>query len=278
MTDSQEQWQLDAGAPELYQRYLVPAMTSMWADDLAGLADLGPGERILDVACGTGVVARVAAERVGSAGSVAGLDLNPGMLAVARSLPPVVGAPVEWHEGSALDLPFGDHDFDVVFCQLGLQFFPDRPAALREMLRVLVPEGRLALNVFGPIEHNPATHAISDSLDRRLHSGASLVKRNEHSLADPHELRRLVENAGFTDVTVETATKTVRFPSAMHYVQIQLSGTPLALVVTREAPVERERLVEEIITDVSSALAPYAGEEGLQFPQEVHRLLAFIGS
>jgi ubiquinone/menaquinone biosynthesis C-methylase UbiE len=216
----------------------------------------------------------VAADRVGSTGSVAGLDLNPGMLAVARSLPPVTGASIEWREGSVLDLPFGEGDFDVVFCQLGLQFFPDRPVALREMRRVLARKGRLALNVFGPIERNPATHAISDALDR-LHAGASLAKRNEHSLADPDELRRLVEDAGFTDVTVETATKTVHFPSAAHYVQVQLSATPLATVVAEEAPDDRERLVEEVIADVSSSLASYAGEAGLQFPQEVHRVLAF---
>ncbi len=277
MSGGQEQWQLDAGAPELYQRYLVPAMTSMWAADLADLAQLRPGERVLDAACGTGVVARVAAERVGSTGSVAALDLNRGMLAVARSLPPVAGTPIEWHEGSVLDLPFGEGDFDVVFCQLGLQFFPDRPLALREMRRVLAREGRLALNVFGPIEHNPATHALSDALDHRLRPGASLAKRNEHTLADTDELRSLVESAGFIQVTVETATKTVHFPSAAHYVQVQLSGTPLATLFAEEALDDRERLVEEVIADVSSALAPYAVVDGLQFPQEVHRLLAFIG-
>jgi ubiquinone/menaquinone biosynthesis C-methylase UbiE len=278
MSGGQEQWQLDAGAPELYQRYLVPAVTSMWAADLADLAQLRSGERVLDAACGTGIVARVAAERVGGTGSVAALDLNPGMLAVARSLPPVAGTPIEWHEGSALDLPFGQGDFDAVLCQFGLQFFPDRPAALRELRRVLTRDGRLALNVFGPIEHNPATHALSEALDRRLRPGASLAKRKEHSLADPDELRSLVESAGFIRVTVETATKTVRFPSAAHYVQAQLSGTPLATVVAEETVEDRERLVEEVIADVSSALAPYAGVDGLRFPQEVHRLLAFIAA
>src|SRR5262249_50091425 len=128
ITGGQEQWQLDAGAPELYQRYLVPAITAMWAADLVELADLRTGERVLDAACGTGVVARAAAPRVGATGSVSGLDLNPGMLEVARSLPAVDGAPITWHEGSVLELPFGDGSFEVVLCQLGLQFFPDRPA------------------------------------------------------------------------------------------------------------------------------------------------------
>src|SRR5512133_2312200 len=102
---AQEQWQLDGSAPELYQRYLVAAMTAMWAADLADRAALRPGEGVLDVACGTGVVARVAAERVGRTGFVAALDVNPGMLAVARSLPAAAGAAIEWHEASALALP-----------------------------------------------------------------------------------------------------------------------------------------------------------------------------
>jgi ubiquinone/menaquinone biosynthesis C-methylase UbiE len=163
----QERWQLDGSAPELYQRYLVPAMTAMWAADLADRAALRPGERVLDVACGTGVVARVAAERVGSTGRVAGLDVNPGMLAVARSLPAVTGASIEWVEAGVLALPFPDGAFDVVLCQLGCSSF--RAAlALREIRRVLAADGRLALNVFGPIEHNPATHALADALDRRV--------------------------------------------------------------------------------------------------------------
>src|SRR5512133_2072020 len=105
---AQEQWQLDGSAPELYQRYLVPAMTAMWAADLADRAALRPGQRVLDVACGTGVVARLAAERVGPTGGVDGIDLNAGMLAVAQSL----AAPVRWHHGTALELPFADAAFD----------------------------------------------------------------------------------------------------------------------------------------------------------------------
>jgi ubiquinone/menaquinone biosynthesis C-methylase UbiE len=270
----QQQWQLDGSAPELYQRYLVPAMTAQWAADLVDGAALRPGERILDVACGPGVVARVAAEHVGSTGRVDALDLNPGMLAVARSLPPVPGAPVTWYEGSVLALPFPDAVFDVVFCQLGLQFFPDRPTALQEMRRVLVPDGRLALNVFGPIEHNPATHALANALDRHLHPDASTAKRTEHALADSEGLRRLVTDAGFRDVTIRTATKMVRFPSPTEYVRIQLAATPLASLVAHQDIARREALLEALINDVSAALRPYLDDEGLRFPQEVHAVLA----
>jgi ubiquinone/menaquinone biosynthesis C-methylase UbiE len=266
----QEQWQLDGSAPELYQRYLVPAMTAMWAADLADRAALGPGQRVLDVACGTGVLARLAAERVGAAGSVDGIDLNAGMLAVARSL----AAPVRWHHGSALELPFADAAFDVVLCQLGLQFFPDRPLALREMRRVLADGGRLALNVFGPIEHNPATHALSGALDRHAGPGASLAKRTEHALADATQLRALVAQAGFRDVAIATATKAVRFPSSADYVRIQLAATPLASLVAARDADGRDRLVAALIDDVGVALAPYTGDDGVTFPQEVRVVLA----
>jgi ubiquinone/menaquinone biosynthesis C-methylase UbiE len=270
----QEQWQLDGGAPDLYQRHLVPAVTAMWAQDLCDRAALAPGERVLDVACGTGVVARVAAAHVGAGGRVAALDVNPRMLQVARSLPAVTGATIDWHEASVLALPFPAGAFDVVLCQLGLQFFPDRPAALAEIRRVLPPGGRLALNVFGPIEHNPATRALADALDRHLGPAASVAKRTEHALADTAQLRALVRRAGFTDVVIATATKQVRFASGVDYVRVQLAATPLASVMAAHDGARRDRLVDAVTQDVCAALAAYDGDEGLGFPQEVHVVLA----
>jgi ubiquinone/menaquinone biosynthesis C-methylase UbiE len=138
-------WQLDGSAPELYERYLVPAITTKWADDLVGRAQPGAGENVLDIACGTGIVARLASRWMRQ-GHVTGLDLNKGMLPVARTVSSD-GAPIDWTEGSALDLPFEAGTFDLVLCQLGLQFFPDQERALREMHRVLSPTGRVALSV-----------------------------------------------------------------------------------------------------------------------------------
>lgn len=119
-------------APENYERYFVPAIGRPLADALADLAGIRPGQRVLDLACGTGIVASVAAERVGADGSVAGVDINPGMLAVARSTP-ASGAPISWHEATADALPFPDGAFDLVLCQLGLQFFPE-PDELRGLM------------------------------------------------------------------------------------------------------------------------------------------------
>jgi ubiquinone/menaquinone biosynthesis C-methylase UbiE len=157
---SDQQWQVAGNAALAYEAHLVPAIFAAWAPRLLGSATPATGERVLDVACGTGVVARLAAERVGPRGRVAGLDLNPGMLAVAASRP-VTGAPTGWVQASAGRMPFPDHSFQVVCCQAGLQFFPDRPAALAEMARVLAPGGRLAALVWRSIDHSPGFAALA---------------------------------------------------------------------------------------------------------------------
>ena len=128
------QWQFVGSVPENYERYLVPSVFALWADDLVEMAALQPGQRVLDIACGTGIVARTAARRLGRRGSVVGLDLSAPMLAVARSAVALEGVTTEWREGSALQLPLANQAFDVVFCQQGLQFFPDQPAALRRCI------------------------------------------------------------------------------------------------------------------------------------------------
>ncbi len=141
--------QYGGNAAENYERYFVPTIGIPFATALLEAAGLHRGERVLDVACGTGVVTRLAAEQVGSSGAVAGLDINPAMLAVARSVSSS-GAAIEWHEASAESLPLADGSFDVVLSSLGLQFVPDKASALREMRRVLAPGGRLAIATVGP--------------------------------------------------------------------------------------------------------------------------------
>jgi ubiquinone/menaquinone biosynthesis C-methylase UbiE len=272
--DEHEPWQLTGSAAQLYVRYLVPAITSVWATDLVQRAALQVGERVLDAACGTGIVGRLAAQPVGERGAVVGLDFNPGMLTVARALPPPFGAAITWQEASVLAMPFPDAAFDAVLCQLGLQFFPDRPQALSEMRRVLVPGGRLLLSVFGPIEHNPATHALAGALERHLRADAAAIKRAEHALADTKELRDLATNAGFGDVTIDTVTHEVHFPSAREYVRIQLAATPLATPISELTDEQREPLVDAVVADVAIALQSRIRDGQLVFPQECHILSA----
>ncbi|MCO0638069.1 class I SAM-dependent methyltransferase, partial [Lutimaribacter sp. EGI FJ00014] len=186
------------GSPaENYQRFFVPSIGAPVADDLIAAARLQPGERVLDVACGTGVVTRLAAECVGATGAVAGLDVNPGMLAVARSrTPPDIS--IDWHEASAESMPLPDAAFDVVLCQMGLQFIPDKLAALREMRRVLDTGGRAFVTVPGP--KPPIFAVMTDALARNFSSEAASFGDLVFSMHDVDELAELMRSAGFRDV------------------------------------------------------------------------------
>ena len=275
MTSDPQTWQVEASAAELYEHYLVRAVTLPWAVDLVDRVGLARGDQVLDVACGTGVVARVAAGRVGDRGRVVGLDLNRGMLEVAQAKAGVSdGASIEWVEGSAAALPFDDAEFGIVLCQLGLQFFEDRLGALTEMRRVLFEAGRLGLSVFTSIERNPAAHALSDALDRHLAEGASLAKRSEHSLPAADELRDVCIAAGFVGVRIETVGRMVRFPSAEEWVRIQFVATPLRSLLEGREPSDQQGVVDRVSADVRDALAPFGHTDGFAFPQEVHVALA----
>jgi SAM-dependent methyltransferase len=260
---SDEQWQVAGSAAQVYERELVPAIFGPWAPRVLDVAAPAAGERVLDAACGTGVVARLAAERVGARGRVVGFDLNPGMLAVARSLP-ATGVPIGWVQATADRLPFRDGSFDVVCCQLGLQFFPDRAAALAEMARVLVADGRLAAMVWRSIDHSPGFAVLAAALDRHIGPAAGALMRAPFGLGDEGTLRGLVAGAGFREVRVDRRAGMVRFGSARELVVAYGAGSPLAGPVGAAGPVARAGLV----ADVRAALDPWQGPDGLAFPIE----------
>jgi ubiquinone/menaquinone biosynthesis C-methylase UbiE len=222
------------------------------------------------VACGTGIVARVAATLVGREGRVAGLDLNREMLAVARSVPAVGGPAIEWYEGNALALPFGAGEFGVVLCQFGLQFFPDPLAALREMQRVLAATGRVGVSVFAEIERNPVAQALSEALDRQVGEGASSAKRSEHALGDGEVLLSLIREGGFARVRVETVAMTSRYPSVSDYVRFQLQATPLAALLVPYDQPQRELLAARLVEELGASLAAFIREREFVFPQVAH--------
>jgi ubiquinone/menaquinone biosynthesis C-methylase UbiE len=265
----QGQWQVAGNAAETYQRALVPAVFAAWAPRVAALADLQPGERVLDIACGTGVVARLAAQQVGRTGNVIGLDLNPGMLAMAASIAssdPDASAPIAWREASATKMPFPDAAFDVAYCQLGLQFFPDRAAALREMYRVLVPGGRLGLMVWRAIQHSPGFGVLAAALARHVSTDAAAIMRTPFALAEAEELHALMAAEDFREITIELVAGTVRFPSVTRFVQDYVGGSPLSGHVAKVSDEARAALISE----VSDALTSYLGQDGLTFPIEAH--------
>ena len=271
MSDSQ--WQLEGSAAELYQRYLVPAITAKWAEDLINRAQLCAGEAILDVACGTGVVARLAAKKTAPT-HVTGLDLNAGMLAVARRVSNE-GAPISWTEGSALDLPFPSDHFDVVLCQLGLQFFPDRTRAVREMRRVLRASGRVGVSVYSSIERTPGANAFACALDEVLGHDASRIKRGEHSFTDPAQLEKLLRDAGFSTIDVRTAEQIIVVPSVLDYVRFQLLATPMAILLKGKPQHERDAIISSVASETATLSTPAMIDGGkFTFPQEAYVAIA----
>jgi ubiquinone/menaquinone biosynthesis C-methylase UbiE len=228
---------------ENYQRYFVPSIGRPVADDLIAIADLQAGHRILDVACGTGVVTRLAAERVGAAGTVAGLDVNPGMLAVARAQTPP-GTPIAWHHANADSMPLPDEAFDLVLCQMGLQFISNKLAALREMRRVLAPGGRAFITVPGP--KPPLFAVLTDALAHHVSPQVASFGDLVFSMHDADELRELMHSAGFRKADVQATSKTLRLPAPRDFLWQYLYSTPLAEAVASVGEAKRELLERDI--------------------------------
>jgi SAM-dependent methyltransferase len=224
---NQDSWQLAHDAAVAYEKDFVPAIFDQWPPILAEIADIKPGDRVLDVACGTGVLAREAARRAGSTGHVVGLDLNEGMLAVARRLRPEI----DWQQGDATKLPFEDSAFDVVVSQFALMFFPDRVAALREMWRVLAARGRLAVAVCAPIVHSKGYTVFAGIVRREAGNGAAAMVEGYFALGDEAGLQELCTIAGIAGASIGTREGWARFASIDDLVRIEIKGSPLAGLV-----------------------------------------------
>ena len=265
-----EAWQLTAQAAELYERYPARYLLGPWAPLLVDAARVAAGERVLDVACGTGVVARIAAQRVGPAGRVVGVDLNPGMIAVARSVPASVGAPIEWLERSALDLRLQDASFDVVLCQQGLQFFPDKAVALQEIRRVLVRGGRLALSVWNSVGLYHG--AVAEALARLVSDAAARQFSASRQVPSKDELQRLAIEAGFSAVDVRVVRIDVHLPHLDKFTLDHLAATPVASLIAAADPSIRRRIGESVMQQLQA----YADGDGVTCPEETHVLTAQV--
>ena len=265
----QSGYQVTGNAAELYERYAVRYMMGPWARALVELAALRRGERVLDLACGTGLVARLAAPQVGSTGQVTGLDFNAGMLAVARSLAPPSGAPIKWVEGSAVAMDFPDASFDVILCQQGLQFFPDKLAALREMHRVLVPGGRVLLSVWKSA--GPYNIAVGEAVERHAGAEAASKYRASRRVPDADALHRMLAEARFHDVQVRPAMMTIRLPPIEGFVLSHLSASPVAGAIAALSDGERTALARQ----VKVALQAYADGDGVAVPDETNIAIAY---
>jgi ubiquinone/menaquinone biosynthesis C-methylase UbiE len=251
-----------AAPPENYEHYFVPAIGLPVARSLVRAAALRPGERVLDVGCGTGVVARLAAEEVGPVGSVAGLDPHPGMLAVAAAVAPSALG-IEWHRAGAESMPLPDRAFDVVLCGMALQFVTDRARALAEMRRVLAELGRIALNVPGPAA--APFEILADAMSRHIGSQAGAFVRTVFALHDSAEIEALLAGAGFRHPAAHAEMAELQLPDPADFLRQYVWSTPLAAIVAEASEEARDALEREVV----AAWQRFGDGEGMRFSQRM---------
>lgn len=236
---------------EVYEAFYVPALMDEWANLVAEAARVQEGQRVLDVACGTGILARTVADRVGPRGAVVGIDPNEGMLAVARRKAPQI----EWHQAHAEALPFEANHFDVVASQFGLMFFADRQLAIQEMMRMLRPGGRLAVAVWDSVENFPIYAELASLLQPRYGDEVAEEFLTPHSLGSPELLIALFTEAGVDGPNVARREGTARFPSLRDWLWIEVKEW---LLGDRMDDAEFEGL----LTEAQERFRPFMTAEG----------------
>ena len=243
-----ESWQVSTDAAEIYENNFAPNLFSQWAPQVADAARITAGDRVLDIGCGTGILAREATARVGSIGQVTGLDLNEGMLAVAQRIEP----DVVWRKGNAVDLPFDDESFDVVVSQFALMYFPDRIAALKEMKRVLAPEGRLAVAVWGPFDRATGYVILAEIAERHGGEAAANILTAPYELGDKHKLTTLFIESGFENLEITLHEGVYTQSSIEYFIETEVKGSPLNDLFNKES---YQTLLEESHEGLKSFLA-----------------------
>jgi SAM-dependent methyltransferase len=262
--DQVQQGQVTNDAAEIYEELFVPALFDQWATRVVEAARINDGQQVLDVACGTGVLARAAKQHVGDAGSVVGLDVNPGMLAVAQRK----GPSITWEQGRAESLPFEDHQFDAVVSQFGFMFFEDRHKAVAEVIRVLRPGGRLAIAVWDSLENTPGYAAMVALLDDLFGANAAEGLRAPYNMGNAATFRSYFDRSDLIDVQIQTLAGMARFESIEQWVYTDIKGWVLSDSVD---DAQFKTLVDRAIVD----LAAYVTDTGnVAFAAPAHILSA----
>lgn len=258
--------QLEAVA-EAYENLLVPALFAEFSRRLVDTADIQSGQHVLDVACGTGILARTIAERVMPNGSVTGVDINPAMLAVARRIAPEV----KWRVGDAEALPYADARFDIVCSQFGLMLFPSPLNALEEMARVLRASGQLAVAVFGSLDNLPAYADLIEVYERCVNKSVADALRMPFSMGDLDRFQSLFTTSSkLNSVKVSTLNVMARFPSIDSMVLADIRGWfPFAGIEVDQ------HTLKALCQHAETALTKYQSTTGhVEFPVPVHIITA----
>ncbi len=260
---------------ELYERYLSSTVSDPWTRVLLEYATPQLGEHALDVACGTGSVARHVAPMVGAEGKVVAFDINPEMLAVARALSAPGGAAIQWLEGNAIALALPDGAFDLILCQQGVQFFSDRAASLREMRRVLTDGGRVVLSVWQALQHHPIYEALFEATTRHLSAAISDVAL-PFSLWDAAELRSLLSDADFERIEVTPRSLDIHLPSPERFVQLTVLGAATSIPAFAQLDTAaRSALLDAVTVETDTVSRRYRDGDKLSFPMSTHIAVAY---
>jgi ubiquinone/menaquinone biosynthesis C-methylase UbiE len=243
--------QIMINAAKAYEALFVPALFGQWATKVADVAQIQPGHRVLDVACGTGILGREIASRVGRSGHVAGVDPNQGMIAVAKQLAPSV----EWREGTAESLPFPDESFDAVVSQFGLMFFTNQCQALDEMLRVLKPGGCMAIAVWDSLDNLPAYASEVALLEQIAGQQAADALRAPFEIGDQRVLSTLFADCEIASTKITTHYGVAQFPGIRTMVEADLRGwLPVMGVFLTEKQIYRILFeADQVLSDYTSA-------------------------
>jgi ubiquinone/menaquinone biosynthesis C-methylase UbiE len=253
---------------ETYESYMVPVLFAPSAERMIALARPRSGQRVLDVGCGTGIVARRAASRVGDVGRVTGLDASPGMLAVARAAAEREKCSIDWREGRAEALPFADGEFDLVLCQYALMFFSDPSAALAEMRRVLAAGGGAVLSVWQGLDRHPFYQLLDRAIERHL--GTSGV-RDIFALGDAADLRDRVLKAGFRRVEIEPYELLARFPDPEGFLAGEIDVDTAAIPAMQHLDARaRADLTGKIRAEMADPLRSVTVGGHVQLPFQAH--------
>ena len=212
--------------PTLYETHMVPLIFEPYAEDMARrIAPLRP-RRVLEIAAGTGVVTRSLATALDESSAIVATDLNQPMLDTAKSIG--TARPVEWRQADAMQLPFDDASFDVVVCQFGAMFFPDKAKAFAETRRVLRPGGWFVFNVWDRIEENEFADAVTQALATVFpQDPPRFMARIPHGYHDRVKIEQDVRAGGFDEPAIETIAKRSRAASPSIPAVAYCQGTPL---------------------------------------------------